>query len=101
MLIKIEHFGGDRPQFNVALHSAEGKEAFLVIKGCRIVNGSNGEFVSWPATKNESTGKWWQHAWASEGFNAAVLAEAKKAKPRQAPRRESADIRDMDSDIPF
>ena len=42
--------------FNIDL-SNKGKEAFLSIKGCRLVNGQDGPFVSYPAKKNESTGK--------------------------------------------
>lgn len=96
MKISIKHFG---QQFNVALSSKEGAEPFLEIKGCRIASGSNGEFVSWPATKKED-GTWWRHAYASEAFGAIVLAEAKKAKPaKPAPRRPSRD--DDDSSIPF
>ncbi len=78
MKITIEHFGGDRPQFNVAVASKEGAQPFITIKGCRIVDGRDGPFISWPATKNEKTGKYWQHVWASEPFAAAVLAEARK-----------------------
>ena len=69
MHISIEHH---RDQFNVALSSASGKEPFITIKGCRVVDGSKGRFVSWPAKKLES-GKWWNHVYASEGFQAAVL----------------------------
>lgn len=99
MKINIEWFDGARPQFNVALSSAEGREPFVVIKGCRIVDGSKGEFVSWPATKNETTQKYWNHVYASEQFAAAVLEEARKTKPgKAAPRRDSGD--DM-RDIPF
>jgi DNA-binding cell septation regulator SpoVG len=100
MDIRIEHFAGDKPQFNVALASAPGKEPFLTVKGCRIVDGSKGPFVSWPATKNQSTGKYWNHVWASEAFAAAVLAKAQESQPRQAPRRAAAPDTGMD-DIPF
>lgn len=85
MKITIEHFPGDKPQFNVALSAVEGREPFITIKGCRIISGANGDFVSWPATKNQSTGKYWQHVWASEAFAAAVLAEAKKGSERKRP----------------
>jgi hypothetical protein len=87
MHISIEHFPGTYPQFNVNLHSAEGKEPFLTVKGCRIVDGSKGRFVSWPATKNEKTGKYWSHVFASDGFATAVLQEAMKEAPKPAPRR--------------
>lgn len=98
MKISIEHFEGKYPSFNVALASGEGREPFLVIKGCRIVNGSKGEFVSWPATKKED-GKYWNHCYASEGFATAVLDEARKTAPRRsAPSRTPIDD---SSDIPF
>lgn len=91
MKITIDHRERD---FNVNLHSKEGAEAFLTIKGCRIVSGSKGEFVSWPAKKLDS-GKFWNHCWGSEAFNAAVLAEAKKGAPKPAPKAPETE------DIPF
>lgn len=85
-------------QFNVELASREGAEAFLSIKGCRIVNGNNGPFVGWPATKNANTGKWWNHVWASDKFAAAVLEKAQESQPRQsAPSRRGR----QSSDAPF
>ena len=59
MEIAIE-FHGD--QFNVNLSSKPGAEAFLSIKGCRLVDGDGGQFIGYPATKNTNTGKWWRHA---------------------------------------
>lgn len=93
-------------QFNVELASREGEEPFLSVKGCRIVDGQNGPFVSYPATKNANTGKWWQHAWGSEKFNAVVLSKAQASMPRksaalaQKPNKPSAGSGDMD-DVPF
>ena len=78
MHITIEHIEGKYPSFNVAVSSVEGKEPFIVIKGCRIANGTKGPFVSWPATKNEKTGKWWNHVYASEAFAQVVYQEATK-----------------------
>lgn len=97
MQIKIEHFAGKYPSFNVSLASKEGAEPFLVVKGCRIVNGSKGEFISGPSTKKDD-GKYWNHTYMSDAFSAAVLAEAKKSAP--VPRQESRGPRD-DDDIPF
>jgi hypothetical protein len=93
MHISIEHNEGKFPSFNVNLHSKEGADPFLVVKGCRIVNGSKGEFVSGPATKNEKTGKYWNHTYFGEKFSEEVLRLAKVAKPKvmMAP----------DEDIPF
>ncbi|MEY4376121.1 MAG: SpoVG [Pseudomonadota bacterium] len=105
MKIAIEHHND---QFNVLLSSKEGAEPFLTIKGCRIVNGRNGPFVSWPARKLES-GKYWNHVYASEAFGAAVIAAAGGAPepappprpaPPPAPKRGTA-FDDMDNDPPF
>ena len=83
MKITIEPHGDN---FNVALSSGEGKEAFLVIKGCRIVEGQKGRFISFPAKKMDS-GKYWNHVYASEGFQTAVLKEydaAQSTAPKSA-----------------
>jgi hypothetical protein len=87
--ISIEHHQGRYPSFNVGLSSAEGKEPFLVIKGCRIVDGKKGRFVSWPARKNENDGKvdYWNHVWASDAFMQAVIAEADKPAKQEPPPR--------------
>ena len=89
MKITCEWYPGARPQFNVSLSSAEGKQPFVTIKGCRLVTGSSGQFVSWPAQKNESTGKWWNHVYASEAFGLAVLEEAQKSMPKEDTRTQS------------
>ena len=94
MNITIEHFDGKYPSFNVNMASKEGAEPFLVIKGCRIVNGNKGDFVSFPATKNEKTGKYWSHVYANERFSNEVLRLALAQKPKAAPVED-------DSEIPF
>ena len=103
MEIQIEHIDGKYPSFNVALCSAPGAEPFLVVKGCRIVDGANGKFVSGPATKNQNTGKYWNHTYFGEKFSAAVLEKAQKQAPK--PSRAGGTSRptneDLDSDIPF
>jgi DNA-binding cell septation regulator SpoVG len=96
MIIQIENLPGDYAKFNVSLHTAAGKDAFLTIRGCKMMNGSKGPFVSWPATKNEKTEKWWNHVVSSKEFGAAVLAEVSKAAP---PKAKPAP--DDDSEIPF
>lgn len=99
MNITIEHH---RDQFNVALSTPNADEPFITIKGCRIVNGSNGEFVSWPARKQDN-GKWWNHVYASEKFAAAVLSAYNKSKA-EAPRARPAPSRQpagMDDEPPF
>jgi hypothetical protein len=89
-------------QFNVELASKEGAEAFLSVKGCRIVDGTKGPFVSYPATKNTNTGKWWSHCWGSDAFNAVVLSKAQAGMPK-APARATARAASTpdDSEPPF
>lgn len=91
MKIGIEHHDNS---FNVTLASKEGAQPFLTIKGCRIVDGSKGPFVSWPAKKMDS-GKYWNHVYASENFSAAVIEEFNKTKPKT--KRAVED----ESDLPF
>ena len=95
MKIGIEHH---ETSFNVTLASKEGVQPFLTIKGCRIVEGSKGPFVSWPAKKMES-GKYWNHVYASEAFSSAVMDEVNKTKPKQAKaaKRPAED----ETEIPF
>ena len=101
MKVTTKWFPGQYPSFTVAIASDEGKEPFIEIKGCRIVNGANGDFVSYPSRKDEKTGKYWNHVYGSDKFNAVVLSTALASMPQQAkaPARKRQD--DDDSDIPF
>ncbi len=90
MKITIEHHND---QFNVALSSGEGKEAFLTIKGCRVKESDRGRFISFPARKLDS-GRYWNHVYASDGFQAAILAELDKGQPKKQQRS-------RDEDVPF
>jgi DNA-binding cell septation regulator SpoVG len=104
MKIDIEHHDN---QFNVALTSPTGNEPFITIKGCRIMQGPTGPFVSWPSRKQEN-GKFWNHVYASRAFGDAVLSAYNKSTaeappPRRAPpqnTRQQAPAHD-DSDVPF
>lgn len=93
MHVQVKWFGDS---FNVGLCAKEGAEEFLSIKGCRIKEYNGKQFVAFPAQKNEKTGKWWSHAWASDKFQAVVIekAEASKQKARSNPAP-------ADEDIPF
>lgn len=111
MKISIKHFSGQYPSFNVSLHTSADSEPFIEIKGCRLVSNSTGEFISWPSRKKDD-GKYWNHIYASENFNAAVKKKAKEslaevapvsppaAPPPPPPRKTLASIA-MDDDIPF
>ena len=95
MFISIEHHEGKYPSFNINLHSEEGAEAFLSIKGCSIKTGSKGEFLSYPARKKDD-GSWWKHVWGSDKFNATILKKAQHDKPVAKPK-----AKDLDDDLPF
>ena len=81
-------------QFNLELASAEGKEAFLSIKGCRLVESSKGEFISFPSRKIEQTGKYWNHVWANKPFQDKVVEIAKSSRP-------AVSAQPVDDEIPF
>ena len=93
MHISIEHKDGKYPSFNVNLHSSKDAEPFLEIKGVAIRQGGKGPFLSWPATKNQQSGKYWNHCYGSEAFNAHVmqLAQVEDPKPAPRPRLEAPD----------
>lgn len=110
MEITIKHFDGQNPSFNILLHSVAGADPFLEIKGCRIVDGKNGPFISYPARKDEKTGKYWNHVYGGEKFNAAVIKKVQEGE-RKRPSHDAPKARqlapkgsvfdDMDDDIPF
>lgn len=113
MEIKTIWQQGQYPSFNLELATEPGREAFLVLKGCQIKNGTNGPFVSVPSKKNESTGKYWNHAYLADKFAAIVLSKAQESQPQERPAPKNADafkarqlapnsgFYDMDQDIPF
>ena len=98
MHISTQWFGNS---FNIELASQAGKEPFLTVRGCRIVNGAKGEFISMPSTKNEQTGKYWNHAIASDAFQKTVLELAKVSQPQQEQRKPTSQYSDIDDSIPF
>jgi DNA-binding cell septation regulator SpoVG len=99
MEISIKWFDGTYPSFNLILASAAGKDPFIEIKGCKIMDGKNGPFVSYPSRKLDS-GKYWNHVYGSDAFNAVVLSKAQESMPAKAPARRQAPA-DDDGSIPF
>ena len=104
MKITIEQRDRD---FNVNLHSKEGAQPFLTIKGCRVVDGQKGQFVSFPSKKLDS-GKYWNHVYASDAFQAAVLEAFNASKPAEPVKRDKAEAwkarqpaATADEDLPF
>ena len=77
---------GQYPSFNIELASDDGRDAFFVLKGCQLKDGPNGPFVSVPSKKNESTGKYWNHAYLADKFAAVVLSKAQESQPSQLQR---------------
>lgn len=101
MEISIKWFDGQYPSFNVGIASKEGKEPFLEIKGCRIVQIKDGEFVAPPSTKGKND-KYWNHAYFSKDFAAVVLEKAKESQPKQQAKPEpKKSFDDLDDEIPF
>ncbi len=88
-MIGIEHHGD---QFNVTLTSPGKTEPFVTIKGCRVVSGSNGPFVSWPSRKMDN-GKYWNHVYASNEFAAAVLSAYNRSVDGAPQARPAAPVR--------
>ena len=100
MTVSIEWHGDN---FNVKLHTNEDSPEYLAIKGCKIVSGSKGEFVSWPSRKytdNNGQEKYWNHCWASEKFNGHVLDLARKDRPQQSAPQDAFGDK-ADGDAPF
>ena len=84
--------------FNINLHTSPDKDAFLSIKGCRLVGEGEDAFIGFPARKNEQTGKWWNHVWGSDEFQGVVIKKAIAAKEKpKAPKK----LDELDDDIPF
>lgn len=99
MELSVKWFDGQYPSFNLMIASAAGKEPFLEIKGCKIVEGQNGPFISYPSRKQDN-GKYWNHVYASDAFNAVVLSKAQATMPAKQQSRRQQPQSD-DSSIPF
>ena len=100
MDIQIKWFDGQYPSFNIGIASKEGAEPFIEIKGCKIMDGQNGPFISYPSRKQDN-GKYWNHVYGSEKFNAVVLSKAQESAPSKAPGRQRAPAGGADDDVPF
>lgn len=100
MKLTAKWFDGKYPSFNLDIASSEGREPFLTIKDCKIIEGPKGAFVGWPSRKDDN-GKWWRHVYASEGFQVAVIEEARKTQPSGKPAAKPAARPVDDDEIPF
>lgn len=82
----------DHTEFGFNLNLCNDKaEPFLTIKGCKIVQGPKGFFVSFPA-KQTQQGKWFNHCWASDNFQKAVIAEYEKTKQTKQAKPDLDDV---------
>ena len=102
MEIKVEWRDGKWPTFNLSLATKEGKDPFVVIKGCGLMKGKNGEFVKFPSKKNED-GTYFNFIYASKDFGEVVLKKAKESFPERQmdePTRRGS-IADMEDSVPF
>lgn len=82
MDVQTEWKDGKYPSFNIGISSKPGNEPFIIIRGCKIIQGQKGEFISYPARKMED-GKYFNHVYGSDAFNKVVLEKAKASKPAE------------------
>ena len=97
--VEVEHKDGKYPSFNLILRTGPGKDPFMIVRGCRIVNGANGDFISYPSRKQDD-GKYWNHVYGSKEFNDIVMSAANHA-PAPKVAAPSKAVADMDSDSPW
>lgn len=74
-------------------------KVLYVTKGCRLVNGQNGPFISGPSTKMDD-GKWFNYLYIDKEFGAYLTKLALEAAPAPAPQQSRQSAPDM-SDVPF
>lgn len=101
MQIKIEHSASGKT-FGVAFYLKDGDKPNFVIKGCRIANGKDGDFVSGPSTKMDD-GKWLNYAYFDQNLSEYILKEYQKDAPKkqEKPQQQGGNFNDFDDDIPF
>lgn len=109
MKISAEARGvGTTTFYTVKLSSGEGREPFLEIKDLKIIDGSKGRFVGFPARKDEKGGvtKYWPYLYASEAFQVGLMKAMDAATPKQdtrtlAERKKPTPLADMADDVPW
>ena len=89
--------------YTVRLHTAEGRDPFLEVKDCKLIEGSKGRFVGFPARKDDKD-KWWPYLYASEAFQAEIIKAMDAATPKQDTRtlaeRKKPTLTEMPDDLP-
>lgn len=100
MEVKVEWKEGKYPSFNVMVSSQAGKDPFITIRGCKIIQGQKGEFVSYPARKQDD-GKYFNYIYCTDVFNRIVLEKANTSKPVESKPTRGSGFDDMADDVPF
>lgn len=75
----------------------KGDKTIMAIKGCKLANGSNGQFATGPSTKIDD--EWFNYLFIDKDFGAYVTGLAVKAMEQPAKPKPSFD--NLESDIPF
>lgn len=83
--------------FGVAL--VKDDKVLMVVKGCKIANGINGQFVAGPSAKM-GDGEWFHYLYMDKDFGNYVTKLAIEAMPKEPQRNAQAAPPDM-SDVPF
>ena len=88
--------------YTVRIASQEGREPFLEIKDCKLIEGRNGPFVGFPARKDDKN-KWWPMVYASDAFQVEIIKamHAAETDKRTHAERKRATQTAIDDDIPF
>jgi DNA-binding cell septation regulator SpoVG len=85
--------------YTVSLASSAGKEPFMSIKDCKLIEGSKGAFVGFPSRKDDKD-KWWPMVWANDAFQVEVVKAMRASTTdtrTHAERKKPVD----DGDVPF
>jgi DNA-binding cell septation regulator SpoVG len=98
--VEVEHKDGKYPSFNLILRTGPGKDPFMIVRGCRIVNGANGDFISYPSRKQDD-GKYWNHVYGSKEFNDIVMSAANHATAKPKAAAPSKSVEDIPDDLPW
>ena len=83
--------------FGVAL--VKDDKVLLVVKGCKLANGSNGQFVSGPSAKMDN-GEWFRYLYMDKQFGDYVTKLAIEAMPKE-PQQSRQAAPPSHEDVPF
>lgn len=80
MVVRIKNIKNGR--FSIELAKSDSDEGFYVIHGNKIVDGSNGRFISGPSFKG-SDDKWVNQTWMDSAFQEYVISLVDAAMPQE------------------